>query len=163
MKRLITLFGFLMLGILTHAQVVEISRFDKSYFQDLKSYEIRGDLPDGCYRVYYDSLKTKLELTATITGGVKTGKWNWYFEDGNPKREVEYHMSQFNGPVKSWYPSGQISASSMYSMGLAHGETIRWHENGNKKSEGISLNGKPSGLWRYWKEDGSILMEKNYQ
>lgn len=163
MKRSIILIGLLLTGIVSLAQVIEISRFDKSYFQDLKSYELRGDLPNGSYRVYYDSLKTKLELTATITGGVKTGKWTWYFEDGNPKREVEYHMSQFNGTVKSWYPSGQISASSMYSMGLGHGENIRWHENGNKKSEGMTINGKPSGLWRYWKEDGSLLLEKNFQ
>lgn len=162
MKRSMILFGFLLPGIISVAQVIEISRFDKSYFHDLKTYELRGDLPDGSYRVYYDSLKTKLELTATITGGAKTGKWNWYFEDGNPKREIEYHMGMFSGIVKSWYPNGQISASSMYSMGIVHGESIRWHENGKKKSEGLTLNGKPSGLWRYWKEDGTILMERNY-
>jgi antitoxin component YwqK of YwqJK toxin-antitoxin module len=50
----------------------------------------------------------------------------------------------------------------MYEMGTANGLAVRWFANGVKKSEGVVLNGKPTGLWKYWKEDGSLLLEKQY-
>ena len=149
-------------GLFLEAQEIQITRLDKSFFKDLKAYDLREDLSDGFYFVYYDSLKTKLELSATITGGKRSGIWTWSFEDGKTKRIIPYQNGMFNGEVKSFYPDGQISASSIYEMGTANGSAVRWFANGVKKSEGLVLNGKPAGLWKYWKEDGSLLMEKQY-
>ena len=146
-------------GLLLQAQEIQISRNDKSFFKDLISFDLREDLSDGVYLVYYDSLKTRLELSATILNGKRTGAWTWYFETGATKRMIAYQNGLFNGEVKSFYPEGQISASSFYEMGTVNGLAVRWFANGVKKSEGVVLNGKPTGLWKYWKEDGSLLLE----
>lgn len=151
-----------LLGLLAYGQVKEISRRDTSYFETSPMSELKSGISDGIYRVYFDSVKTSLELSGTIVGGLRTGTWTWYYENGLIKREVEYQQGLFNGVIKSWFPNGQLSATITYTMGTANGEATRWHDNGIKKSEGMMLKGTPKGLWRYWKSDGSLLLEKTY-
>ena len=39
---------------------------------------------------------------------------------------------------------------------------LRWYENGQKRSEHHSVNGKDDGVWREYDETGKLVLEKIY-
>ena len=40
---------------------------------------------------------------------------------------------------------------------------MRWHDNGQKKSEGHLKNGGEDGLWTYWHDNGLKESEEHYK
>jgi antitoxin component YwqK of YwqJK toxin-antitoxin module len=162
MKRLISifLFGAILQGAV--AQEIKISHSDANYFQNTSAFELKDQLANGVYKVYYDSLKTILDYTGEINNQKRTNKWTWFYENGIKKREINYQDGVYHGQLISYYPSGQQSVVMSFIQGVQNGSTTRWYQDGAKKFEGGYLNGNPSGVWKFWKADGSLLKEEQH-
>ena len=47
--------------------------------------------------------------------------------------------------------------------GLPEGLQVFWHENGQKKEEGIFKDGLKEGKWTHWDESGQMQKEELYE
>ena len=46
--------------------------------------------------------------------------------------------------------------------GIRDGAWIVWHENGQKKEEGLIRDGVEMGEWTFWDEEGNVTEVKKY-
>lgn len=162
MKRLISIIMPLFLLQAAIGQEIKISHLDANYFQNTTNFELKDQLPDGIYKIYYDPLKTILDYSGTIINHKRDNLWVWFYEAGTKKREITYQNGLYQGQFISYYPNGQQSVNMSYSQGIQNGLAIRWYLNGNKKFEGSYLNGRPSGVWKFWKENGAVSKEEQH-
>ena len=71
--------------------------------------------------------------------GLRTGVWDFWYEDGRPEREVEYLA------------------------GVRERESRSWHPNGQPASQGSYVAGERDGVWRWWDASGRPLGETIYR
>ena len=100
-----------------------------------------------------------------------------YYENGqieillqykNAKKVRESHYTYYeNGQeeekITKWHESGNKKSEGIYKTQQKEGKWNEWHESGNKKSEGIYKNNKKEGKWNEWDENGQIEFEGNYE
>ena len=86
-----------------------------------------------------------------------------YFLNGNTEIEGGYDANgERTGRWISWYENGKKWSICDYKNGLKHGENIVYYENGNKRYANFYMEGKPSGIWKYWDANGNLQKEINY-
>ena len=90
------------------------------------------------------------KLSYTYKDGKPNSKWSDWFNNGQPKEEVEYSDGIKNGLHKQWYKNGQQKYERTYKNGIHDGKWTEWYENGQSMVEGNFLDGKPDGTWIYW-------------
>jgi len=79
----------------------------------------------------------------------------WYA----PKTDIPY-----SGKWTWWYDNGQKWSEGTFKDGKEDGLVAELYRNGQKKEEGTWKNGEPDGKWTYWSADGresSELIFKN--
>ncbi len=86
---------------------------------------------------YYPNGQVKVEGPLD-SDGLKMGEWHAYFENGNKL------------------------SSSTYVKGINNGYSIVWYPNGNVRYFGDYKNGKKTGKWSFYSEDGTLFEEKTY-
>jgi antitoxin component YwqK of YwqJK toxin-antitoxin module len=141
------------------AQEVKISHNDPGYFENTTDYELNANLPDGIYTVYLDNSKTVKHYSGEIRNKKRINTWTWFFETGLKKTEIKY-VDNLVVEKTSYYPTGEKSVTWSYNMGVLNGPIFRWHKNGIVSMTGSYLNGLPSGLWKYYKDDGTLAKEQ---
>lgn len=119
-------------------------------------------------------------------GSIKIGTHRFYDSLGNIEQTIDY--TQKNPVVEAFYPNGKTKEKySLYEMNyyLKEGGTgfgsssqnakvgpfVSYYENGSKQAEGnftsdIQYTSKMSqrdGLWKFYKEDGTIESEYRYR
>ncbi len=100
--------------------------------------EVLVEIKDGQYTEYYPGRKA-VKIRGPITDDKKrTGRWFFYLENGNEQSMSEYVNGQRSGFTWVRYPSGNMRYSGEYS------------------------NDKEVGVWRFYNEDGTLQMEKDY-
>ena len=142
------------------AQDIKISQKDVSYFNDTIFYELKDQLPDGTYKIYYDVLKKNLECTGEILNHQKINKWTWFYETGKKRIEISYENGLYQGQFICYYPDEKQSVSIPYSQGIRNGSTAGWYPNGLKLFEGSYTDGNASGDWKFYNEDGTLFKEE---
>lgn len=85
------------------------------------------------------------------------------FDNGKPKRIVEYKDGIEGGDVKHYYENGQLEVESCELEGIPTGLVKMYHENGQLSSETIFENGVPSGIGKHWNENGVLTNEITFQ
>ncbi|MBN3035799.1 MAG: hypothetical protein JW861_09450 [Bacteroidales bacterium] len=85
-----------------------------------------------------------------------------FYEDGTPRLEGNYENGQRTGRWIYWYPNGNKWSEANYKAGVDHGTKTVWHESGQKYYEGEMTEGKRSGIWRFWDEQGNLTKEIDY-
>jgi len=86
---------------------------------------------------YY--LGGQVEVTGQFDANAKrSGKWIYYYENGNKWSECEY------------------------SSGIRNGNIVTYFENGNKRYQGNYADDNQAGHWIFYNGDGSIDNEKDY-
>src|SRR5258708_7032157 len=68
----------------------------------------------------------------------------------------------FTGLRTEDFKDGQIAFRAPYEKGVMNGKTIFWHENGKKKTEGQTINGKKEGEWKSWFDSGNQSLVASY-
>lgn len=70
--------------------------------------------------------------------GLKQGKWQYYFDNGE------------NWLQESYYD------------GKKHGKVIEWYKSGKKMYQGEYYNDLPDGTWTVWDENGKKMSSEKY-
>ena len=101
------------------------------------------------------------KLNYNYKDGKPDSKWSEWYDNGQPKEEVEYSLGIKNGIHKQWYKNGQQKFERTYEEGIHNGPWTEWYENGQSMVEGNFLKGKPDGTWIYWYPNGQKREEGN--
>lgn len=144
-----------------------------------------GTTRHGLYQSWYESGLPK--DSGQYVSGEKSGLWTrWYDADPAVKLwEGEYVDDKREGRWTYWRdPShahmghtghdhahnGDQSATEMmaevkhehYQNGLAHGQWISWHSNGQQADSMTYVSGQLEGMWRSYHPNGVRQSESNY-
>lgn len=133
---------------------------------------------------YYPS--GKLEFSGTMINGKKHGEWKWFFENGKLSLLGKYLADKEVGEWKWFHTNGNVFAAGYFANGKPIGNWKRYNRNGKLLTEkalswednalsfrerymynnpvciGINKNGLKEGFWRYFSNDGNIILECNY-
>ncbi|MEM7551753.1 MAG: TonB family protein [Bacteroidota bacterium] len=94
-------------------------------------------------KTYY--ISDSIQSTATCkTKDCLTKEFHaeWYFENGNKKRECDYVNEKIDGLWTEWYENGNLKEQAEYISGSRIGMWKRWYEDGKPKLEGTNLADK---------------------
>ncbi len=97
------------------------------------------------------------------TGGLNaelTGLYRTFFHNGRECFWVEMVNGAFQGRSESFYLSGMIHCKANYFQDELNGPYELWWENGQLKEVGEYKMGKKSGLYSWFKLDGSLWNEQ---
>lgn len=129
-----------------------------------KKGEYAKDIPQGKWEVFRRD--GTLEVTENYDGGKPNGKWLYYHEDGTTvQREEEFRAGKKHGQWVEWYEpkAGQSTQQKKqvihFEDDVAHGERIRWSDNGQMTFYEQRKAGKRHGEFKTWDENGTPLGE----
>ena len=103
-----------------------------------KKAEVLVEYKDGIYTEYYPGRKAIKFQGPQSEDGIRDGRWFFYSENGTEMSMTEYVKGKKHGFIFVRYPNGAMRYTGEFS------------------------NDKESGLWRFYKEDGSLDSEKDY-
>lgn len=119
-----------------------------------KPVEVVEDIfPDGTPKTvkYYKSNSKEVVVKEVL-----------FYEDGQKKLEGAYKNGERTGKWSYWYTNGNLWSQGEYKKGLENGLKTVWHENGQKYYEGHLKDGTRIGIWNFWEKDGTLIKEINY-
>ena len=85
------------------------------------------------------------------------------YSDNKKEEKVENNKIEIssNNTVEIKYPTGETRFIQSYDIwGDLTGEWLFYYKNGNIHQKGFYTNGKPSGTWSYYNEDGTLKKEE---
>lgn len=116
----------------------------------------------GPYFEFWDAEQTRLRAVTCYKDGLKHGRLVEWYENGQMSVDEWWNMDQRDKLQSWWYQDGTKWREMMFSNGVADGPYRQWGLNGQLMEEGAHTNGSYSGIWHYWKADGSCDWIKNY-
>ncbi len=96
------------------------------------------EIKNGIYTEYYPGRKAVKFRGPQDDHKQRNGRWFFYDERGNELSMTEYINGKKHGFIFVRYPSGTMRYTGEFNMDVE------------------------SGLWKFYKEDGSLLSEKDY-
>ena len=143
----------------------------------LKSQYIKVDnVFDGHYVRYFNTGKIMGE--GKFNKGKMDGKWSYYYFNGKIQ-SIQFFDNGKLTDINSWSKNGvhkiingtgtfesftddnQLGGRTSFKDCKLHGKVETWKD-GKIASEMFYVNGKESGIWKYWNEDGSLERTENY-
>jgi len=96
------------------------------------------DSPDDVLKkaTFYES--GQLRLVGFYKDHQKTGKWMYFYENGNKMAETHFEEN------------------------LMHGSSTRWHFNGEMHSCGYYTEGERKGKWFFYDSSGKLTNEQSF-
>ncbi len=107
--------------------------------------------------------------------GLKQGRWLYNYDDQwqltHDSTRIEYYrIINFvddipNDTVRDFYKNGQVQWEGfLYNVepDSAFGYSRYYYSNGQIESEGFKVKNKEDGIWKYYTEDGRILMKTKW-
>jgi len=76
-------------------------------------------------------------------------------EEGGLMKDGKPH-----GPVKIFYPSGELKEEGQFEYGELHGEYLTYYENGGIQSELNYYHGQAKGIGKIYYENGQLKSER---
>ena len=120
-----------------------------------------GELIDSC-KSYYDNGQLRLlqyfDLD-TITMQ-KSGTQINYYPSGKVEAEITYKDNV--AKLKRYYESGELEEISTKINDKHDGAVTVYHENGNKKIEGVASNGYYNGKFKFYNKSGKLEKTVTY-
>lgn len=119
----------------------------------IESYEeYKNGLLDGETAYFAKGKQIKL-LSEMYTKGKLNGQQKSYFENGNLKSIVYYSNDKING-IESYDRNGNLLYKSIFENGT--GDWRFYWSNGKISEEGKYKSWKKDGIWKKYREDGSL-------
>ena len=97
------------------------------------------EIKDGVYTEYYPGRKAIKFQGPQDEKGIRDGRWFFYSENGTEQSMTEFVKGKKHGFIFVRYPNGQMRYTGQFN------------------------NDIEAGLWRFYKEDGSLDFEKTYE
>jgi len=123
---------------------------------------------DGAEVFYFDIGQKKSETYYKLDK--KNGIFKEWYEDGALKTESAFLDDEKNGKSTYFFENGKVEIITNYiiqsrqpKIGVKDGEEISYYKNGNTKSTGKYKNNQKYDIWKYFKEDGTIDYEEEYE
>lgn len=94
--------------------------------------------------------------------GRKQGYWRKTNEEGKLVYEGQFLNNQPFGEFRYFYPSGRLRVKMLFSDSGDTAKTIHYHQHQIVQSEGIYIDQKKDGPWKFYNEAGILVSEENY-
>ena len=118
---------------------------------------------------YYDFDSTKIRARGYLSGsgfsdlGKKTGRWEFYFEDGNIEEVAHYVRGKLHGKVIQYYSNGKKKNEGFFYWEVPDSTMRSWNDQGKLLEKGTWEHGKKVGVWDYRYLDGSPHYVEKYK
>ncbi|WP_336515738.1 energy transducer TonB [Pollutibacter soli] len=114
----------------------------------------------GPFEVFHRSGKTRVK--GFYHKNNRASQWKSYHENGTLKDSTVYdEKGNITGISIGWYDDGKIADSAVYSIG-GKGQRTEWFKNGIKSGEGEMSNDDKVGLWKFYRNTGTLVTEETY-
>jgi len=113
---------------------------------DTDSEQLRGEGKFPDIMVYLSG--------APYTGWVKNANQRGPVRPEGVKSFFHVQDGKLHGPRIRWILNDR--KEEYYIKGVLHGPYTVWYANGKKREEGQIKEGKPTGTWTYYNEDGTV-------
>lgn len=125
-----------------------------------KQEYFRKGKPEGEY-VEYDQEGNEI-VRGEFFNGKPEGLWVYQYNDHYSKGE--YSEGDKNGKwVETYLKTGKRRFEGEFSYGIPKGRHKAYFPNGRLKYFGKYKSGNRHGVWRFYREDGSVAMEVSYK
>ena len=84
------------------------------------------------------------------------------YQNGKTKMEWNFKSELKNGEAKSFRTDGKPWSAHTYVNDTLQGPYKTWHENGQLYMDGQYNKGKKTGIWKFFKPDGGLEKEINF-
>lgn len=131
------------------------------YIKEVDGLYLADSTPyTGTYKSYYDNFNPKVEMN--LDQGKKDGITKLFFEDGSINEIRSYKNNLMDGTWITYNEKGLKIAEADYTKGKKDGTWKIWDDNGTLRVEMTYNKGKKTGVWKQWNEEGKLLGEKAY-
>ncbi|MDP4280728.1 MAG: hypothetical protein Q8867_01125 [Bacteroidota bacterium] len=96
--------------------------------------------------------------------GNKQGYWRKLDSTGKKVYDGHFLNNIPIGEFHYYYPNGKLKARSLMTGNGTRSQFTSFFKNGFKMAEGVFVNEKREGLWKFYSEyDGALVSEENYK
>jgi hypothetical protein len=120
--------------------------------------ELAGQCPEGTELVQADGARAcqpSIRITACPPGAELA-------QENARRQRCQRDERARHGASSSWYATARDRVYTEWWEGAKHGKFTLWYENGQIRSEGFHLHGKPAGEWVYYAKDGKVLQRRTF-
>jgi hypothetical protein len=78
------------------------------------------------------------------------------------RQRCERDGSVRHGASGERFANGRDRVYTEWWDGAKHGKFTLWYDNGQVRSQGFHVHGKPAGEWIYYAKDGSVLQKRTF-
>lgn len=133
----------------------------------LDKYNETGDFE------FYNEFTSNLEAVESLKNGKQVGKSITYGSNEEPIEIGNYENGKLNGEYKKYYynylqnaekkyPKETLKVKGYFKDGKETGEWNYYYENGKIYLIGTYENGAEIGEWKYYDEKGNLIKRQNY-
>jgi antitoxin component YwqK of YwqJK toxin-antitoxin module len=104
-----------------------------------------------------------VEKQGTFVAGLRDGRWQTWFDNGQLMLDVTYALDKETGPARGYFRDGKLRFEGAYVDGAEDGEWTTYHGDGTIASRGRYARGKKTGRWIYNYAGGVKKEEGDYE
>lgn len=102
-------------------------------------------------------------INQTDAQGRKQGHWQKTYSNGAIRYSGQFKDNHPYGVFKYYFPTGKLSAVSVYSDNGKIAHTKTYHLNGKLMAEGKFVNRKRDSVWNFYSDvDGKLVTQETY-
>jgi len=167
MKRLIILYGVLIISIATVAQTKFV--FGETLVSSSDGNEEHMDrFMKKSYKLPWlnDSLVDTLIINKVVLIGIKSTSYYITFKYDTTRIAISIERTRHNSEfqIKTYWESRNIKRCSRYNKNhLLSGEWVEYYNDGSTKLSGKYNNGKKNGKWKYYDEKGNKVLVQEFK
>lgn len=128
---------------------------------DLGTMKMKIGGIEGLKTTYYKSGKVMKE--ELHSAGVKNGRSQEYYENGNPKEIAMFKNNEFDGQATQWFENAKTRSEGVYSKAQKVGKWNFYHDNGQLAVKAEFALNKPEGSWTFFSRDGKVMKAGIYR
>lgn len=137
---------------------------EKSWYPDgaiaVEAPWVNGE-QEGSVTYYFET--GAVHSSIPFYNGKKEGVHKTFHETGAPQGDEYYRDDELNGPSRFWRIDGTPEMELNYRDGKLDGIQTWYHPTGKKSREATMLLGMPNGPWLEWDEEGTLVVEEEYE
>ena len=116
--------------------------------------QYKNNKPAGTWKEFYPDGKSPRKAETYGPTGRLLGNKITYFENGTEQSRQPYLNGFMAGVAQEFYASGKLHKETTYVRSVLLGPFRELREDGTVAVSGQYRNGRQSGVWTYFKEDG---------
>ncbi|MBM2817173.1 MAG: hypothetical protein HW421_3935 [Ignavibacteria bacterium] len=153
----------------------------KEYYENgslQAEYQTKNGHFDGYFIGYHEN--GILAGEGNFKNDKQIGIWKFYYKNGNllsksifdDNGEIlsmdawdisgNHCIINGNGTLTIYHDNGKPDIQTSYKNNKFHGKCLEWDKNGNISKEIYFDEGKPTGTWKYYYEDGTLMKTEKY-